>query len=265
MKNFFLFISTGLLLVACNDQTKTATAAAEATRKNTDMITQNLKGKVQSIDESSYAVDSTGKMGSQDSTTSTSEFTEPGYQSRYITKDKTGKVKEEQSIAHFENGAVREFMTKKDGKQTERWEIIIDSSGNYQEARIYDSANKLKSYYKDLSQDEYGQVTKGTEYTPEHKMKSSFENSYKSGIFTGSINRDSTGKETFRSVVQLDEKGYPVSMTSTTHMKDTTKTETKTYKYDNMDEKGNWTQRTEYNEKGKPVKIEKRTITYYKD
>ena len=265
MKKFFLFLSTGLLLVACNDQTKTATAAAEAPRKNTDMITQNLKGKVQSIEESSYAVDSTGKMGSRDSTTHTSEFTEPGYQSSYITKDQSGKIKEEQTMAHYENGAVKEFMTKKDGKQTERWEIILDSSGNYQEAKVYDSANKLRNYYKELSQDEYGQVTKGTEYTPDHKMKSMFENSYKDGIFTGSINRDSSGKETFRSVVQLDEKGFPVSMTSTSKIKDSTKTETKTYKYDNMDEKGNWTQRTEYNEKGKPVKIEKRTITYYKD
>jgi hypothetical protein len=265
MKKFFLFLSTGLLLMACNDQTKTATAAAEATRKNTDMITQNLKGKVQSINESSYAVDSMGKMGNQDSLTNTSEFTEPGYQSRYITKDNAGKIKEEQTIAQYENGAVKEFMTKKDGKQAGKWEIILDSSGNYKEARVYDSANKMTSYWTDLSQDEYGQVTKGTKYTPDHKMKSMFENSYKNGIFTGSINRDSSGKETFRSSIQLDEKGNAVSMTSTTKMKDTTKTETKTYKYDNMDEKGNWTQRTVYNEKGKPVKIEKRTYTYYKD
>jgi hypothetical protein len=42
-----------------------------------------------------------------------------------------------------------------------------------------------------------------------------------------------------------------------------TKTEKKTYKYDHYDEKGNWTQRTAYDDKGKPTKVVKRSFTYY--
>jgi len=47
--------------------------------------------------------------------------------------------------------------------------------------------------------------------------------------------------------------------------KDSTKTEVVTYKYDATDDKGNWTQRTTYNDKGKATKMVKRTITYFKD
>ena len=35
-------------------------------------------------------------------------------------------------------------------------------------------------------------------------------------------------------------------------------------RFNELSQQGNWTQRTEY-EKGKPTKIVKRTITYYKD
>ena len=44
---------------------------------------------------------------------------------------------------------------------------------------------------------------------------------------------------------------------------DTTITKNLTYRYDASDDQGNWIQRTEM-EKGKPTKVEKRTITYAK-
>ena len=60
-------------------------------------------------------------------------------------------------------------------------------------------------------------------------------------------------------------KATPSEESTTTVTKDTSKTEKFSYKYDSYDDKGNWTQRTSYNEKGKPVKVIKRTISYYKD
>jgi len=63
----------------------------------------------------------------------------------------------------------------------------------------------------------------------------------------------------------LNDKSDPIEETTTTLEKGSTKTEKLTYKYDTYDDKGNWVQRTTYNEKGKPSKIVKRTITYYKD
>ena len=45
--------------------------------------------------------------------------------------------------------------------------------------------------------------------------------------------------------------------------KGTQKTEKNTLKYEGDDEKGNWTKRTKYNDKGKAVEVVKRSITYY--
>jgi hypothetical protein len=50
-----------------------------------------------------------------------------------------------------------------------------------------------------------------------------------------------------------------------TTTKDSTTNKITKYRYDSYDDKGNWTQRTETDENGKPVKIVKRTITYYKE
>ena len=45
--------------------------------------------------------------------------------------------------------------------------------------------------------------------------------------------------------------------------KGTPKTKKNTFKYEGDDEKGNWTKRNKYNDKGKAVEVVKRTITYY--
>jgi len=47
-------------------------------------------------------------------------------------------------------------------------------------------------------------------------------------------------------------------------VKDSAKYDTTMYRYDKYDEQGNWIQRTALNASGKPTKIVKREITYYK-
>jgi len=257
----FLFVLSSVILFACNNDEK-----KNETAKNTDLHQQNLKGKVQTIEESGYAVDSTGKMGTKDSMTSFSEFDEKGYQTKTTTKDPSGKTKDETTVSHFDNGAAKNVVGTSNGKQTFKMEIEIDSAGNYSAAKAYDSTGKQTSYYKELAQDEFGNVLKGTEYNMDNKMISTFTNNYdQNGHFFGGSSKDSTGKETFHSVLKLNDKGDAIEMTTTTVTKDTTKTETVSYKYDSYDEKGNWTQRTTSDDKGKATKITKRTITYYKD
>ena len=122
-------------------------------------------------------------------------------------------------------------------------------------------------YY--ITENEFGEVLTGTEYhPPDNTLKSSFVNNYdKMYYYIGGVGKDSTGKRNFSipTNVKLNDKGDPIEQTTTTVMKDSTKTETLTYKYDSSDDKGNWTQRTEYNEKGKPSKIVKRSYTFYND
>jgi len=261
MRNLLFLLSASTLLIACNNADKKTAEAA----KNTDLIQQNLKGKVQRFEESSSTIDSAG-ASKPDSSSFINEFDEKGYQISYVTKDINGKTKEEQAIEHYEGGQVKGFVVKNaQGKQTMKWEIAIDSSGKYSGAKVYDSTGKLSSIWKELAENEYSQVIKGTEYKEDGSLKSSFVNNYENAHYTGGASKDSTGKETFRSSITLNDKGDPSEESTTTVTKDTAKTEKFTYKYDNYDDKGNWTQRTNYNEKGKPVKVIKRTITYYKD
>src|ERR1041385_6859605 len=125
MKKLFLFLSAGVLIIACNNEKK----AGEVTAKNTDLIQQNLKGKVQHFEETSSTIDSTG-ASKKDSVSNTQNFDEKGYQTTFITKNITGKIKEEQTVTHYDGGQTKDVTIKNgDGKQTMKWEITIDSSG----------------------------------------------------------------------------------------------------------------------------------------
>ncbi|MFI5134057.1 MAG: hypothetical protein ACHQEB_06960 [Chitinophagales bacterium] len=260
MKKLLLLLSAGVLLIACNNEKKTEGP------KNTDLISQNLKGKVQHTEEMEYAVDSTGKMGAMDSIINTQDFNEKGYQSGFASKNSKGETKSAGMLTQYDNGATKSVESKTKGVTSFRMEIGIDSNGKYNSAKSFDSSGKMTSYYKDLTENEYGEVLTGTEYHMDNTLKSSFVNSYdKDGHNIGGVGKDSTGKETFHSVIKLNDKGDPIEQTTTTVMKDSTKTETVTYKYDSYDDQGNWTQRTEYNDKGKATKIVKHSYTYYKD
>lgn len=261
MKKLLFLLSASAIFAACNNADKKTADAP----KNTDLIQQNLKGKVQRLEESSSTIDSAG-ASKPDSASFINEFDEKGYQTSYVQKDINGKVKETQTITHYEGGQTKEVIVKNaEGKQTMKWEISIDSSGKYSGAKVYDSTGKLSSIWKELTENEYGEVTKGNEYKEDGSLKSSFTNNYDSGHYTGGMGKDSSGKETFHSSLTLNDKGDASEESRTTVMKDSTKTEKFTYKYDSYDDKGNWTQRTTYNEKGKPVKLTKRTVSYYRD
>ena len=92
MKSLFLVLAAAVLFTACNNTSNTTTAAAAQARQNTDLIQQHLKGKVESLTETSYAADSTDKMGKMDSVIGTTTFDEKGYISKYQEKDSAGKL-----------------------------------------------------------------------------------------------------------------------------------------------------------------------------
>jgi hypothetical protein len=260
MKKFLSLLIGAAVLFACNNEEKKTADVP----KNTDLIGQNLKGRVQTFKVSSSIIDSTG-ASKPDSASYINEFDEKGYQTSYVTKDISGKIKEAQTLTHYEGGQVNEIIYKNgEGKQTSKWQITIDSSGKYNGAKIYDSAGKVSSIWKELKENEYGQVISGSEYKEDGSPKHSFANNYDKANYVGGWSKDSAGKETFRSAITLNDKGDAAEETTTT-TKDSAKTEKFTYKYDSYDDKGNWTQMTTYNEKGKPIKLTKRVFTYYKD
>ena len=246
-------------LVACNSNQKTTEA-----RKNTDLIQLNLKGKVQRLEERTVNLDSTGRMKA-DSTTNTTSFNEEGYDTNYTSKDSSGKTTFEQAISHNADGTFSEVKNTKDGKQTFRLVAEVDSTGNYSGAKTYDSTGKQDSYYTDLKSNEHGIVYAGKQHFMNGSLKATFDMKYEGPNFVGGTATDSTGKTSYHGTVVLNDKGDAIEEHSTTRDKDSTKTRNLSYKYDSYDDKGNWNQRTTYNDKGKPTTIVKRIFTYYKD
>ena len=256
-----LFFSLATALFACNSDTKKTETVAAA--KNTDLIQQNLQGKVQELMEATYIVDSTGKMKG-DSTFGITSFDEKGYQTKYINKDSSGKVTMEQTMTHNPDGSFAEVVTMKNGKQANKL-ITEIKDGKYTGGKAFDSTAEQTGYYTDLKQNEYGIVYEGKRHAMSGKVMNSFAMKYEGAHFVGGSSTDSTGKTDYTGSVKLNDKGDAMEESATTLEKGVSKTEVTTYKYEGADEKGNWLQRTTYNDKGKATKIVKRTITYYKD
>jgi hypothetical protein len=259
MKHIFLLFSTAGIIASCNNSTTIKSAEAA---KNTDVLQQNLLGKVQRIEQSTFTVDSTGKS-KQDSLVSIMDFDEKGYQPAYSTKDLSGKMHAEQTFKHDDKGTFLEMVSKKDGKPDSRLVTEIDKDGKYMGGKRYDSTGKQDGYYTDLMTNEYGAVYAGKFHKMNGDVFSSWNSSFKGPLYIGGSSSDSMGKVSYIDSVKLDEKGNPVEDALTTKRSADAKTEKTSFKYDAFDEQGNWTQRTSYNEKGKATKIEKRTITYY--
>jgi hypothetical protein len=258
MKKIIFLSAVITVSFSCNQKT-------QEYAKNTDIRVDNLNGNVQQTVSTDYKIDSSGKMGDQDSCcVVTSKYDEKGYITEYNSDDKSGKNKEAETFTHYDNGAMKDIKDSKNGNPVSSISIQTDSAGKYTKAMEYDSANHLKSYYTDITQNDYGQLTGMKKYNADSSLSSSMVSNFNNSIFTGSEWKDSVGKVIFSSTVKLDDKNNVVERSSKNVMKDSTVNKTKKYKYDSFDDKGNWTQRTESDENGKPVKITKREITYYK-
>lgn len=264
MKKFSIVLIAAFITFSCNEK-------KETTKTITDWSADNLKGEVQKVVETPYKVDSTGKIGEMDSCCiEVIEYDSAGNIAKVTAKDSKGNVTREEAFTKYPNGLFKEIVTTEKGKVTNKVSIQIDNNGKYTTAQEYDSSGKLSSFYKDIAQNDYNQLTSMKQYKRDSTLKSSFETEYDKQIFKGQINKDSSGKEISRSSAKVDEKGNQVEFSrtstmkdSTTH-KDSTTTKVTKYRYDSYDEQGNWTQRTTMDEKDKPTKIAKREITYYK-
>jgi hypothetical protein len=260
MKNVLLALASGAFLFSCNSNKEEGTAS-----KNSDWTAQHLKGKVQTMEETTYTPDSTGKIGAMDSCcVNLQEFDEKGYNNKTTSKDSKGTVKEMTTITRYDGGQVKEVVTMKDGRKESSFSVQISKEGKYIGGQAFDSTGKMTSFYTDLKEDEYGSVTGGTEHKPDSSVKSSFMSESNKGMTVNSTGKDSSGKVTFTYKAELNDKGDVAKSTTMEVGKDSTTTKVNTFTYDSFDEQGNWTQRTTYNEKGKATKVLKRAFTYYK-
>jgi hypothetical protein len=263
MKKILVGLAAGLFAVACSESINVANAP-----NNNDLINQSLKGKIQRIEDVPYQVDSvTGQATVVDSCcTAIEEYDEKGYTARYTMKDSKGITKDDYTYTRFENSMLKEQVETFEGKPRISYSIQKSKDGGYGHVQIFDSTGKPDGYFTDIKADTaLNLITGWKRFKADSNLHSIRTSVYeKKNHFIGFTETDSTEKVVKTIKAKNDENGNPIEWTTIDVTKDSTITNVVTFKYEGLDEKGNWTQRTRY-EKGKPVKVLKRTITYYKD
>src|ERR1019366_4911636 len=262
-KKISFLVVASVIVFSCNESKKEAP-------KNTDWLADNLSGKVGQITDSTFKADSTGTIGELDSCcVSSTKYDEKGYSSGYTSVNKAGTDHEEGTFTHDEMGLFTGQKFTKNGKVTSSL-TVENKDGKPSVAKSFDSTDKMDFYYTDITVNDYGRLTGYKQYKPDSTLKSSISFNNNNQFLKDQTAKDSVGKEissyaqTFDDKNNVVESTYKEIKTDSTKKDSTTTTVTK-YRYDTFDDKGNWAQRTEMNEKGKPVKIVKRTITYYKE
>lgn len=252
-----------VIVISCNESKQEAP-------KNTDWLADNLSGKVEQTTDSTFKADSTGTIGELDSCcVSSTKYDEKGYSSGYTAVDKAGTDHEEGAFTHDEKGLFTGQKFTKNGKETSSLKVE-NKDDAYSGAHSFDSANKMNFYFTDITANDYGRITGYKQYKPDSTLKSSMTFNYNNQFLKDQSAKDSVGKETSSYAQTYDDKNNVIESTykeikTDSTKKDSTITTVTKYHYDAFDDKGNWTQRTEINDKDKPVKIVKRTITYYKE
>jgi len=250
-------------VISCHESKQTVA-------KNSDWLSDNLSGKVQQLTDSTFKTDSTGKVTGLDSCcVVTSNYDMRGYYTTYVSVNKAGTDKEEGIYTHDSGGLYTGQKLLKNGRIMST-QTVENKNGVYSGAQDFDSTNKMVAYYTDITTNDYARVTGFKQFKPDSTLKSTMKFHYDDQFFKDQSFMDSSGKEISTYAVTLDDKNNVVESTSkeikkVAAKKDSTVTTVTRYRYDAYDSTGNWTQRTEMNEKGKPVNIVKRTIIYYID
>lgn len=262
MKKISIIVAGLFLLAACNDAKD-----KEAEKKVTysDLVSQSLKGDISSVEETPYKTDSTGKIGEMDSCCiSVSEYDENGNNTKSVSRDSKGTITSESVITRHPNGLFKSVSNTAKGKSTGGFDTKVDDKGNYIWAGEIDSNGKGGVYYIDITQNEVGEVTGWKQYDKDSVLRQTGEATYDKHLFMTNTTKDSVGKVKNTGSAKYNDKGEQTEFSNSTVTKDSTTTKVTKYTYDAHDDMGNWTQRTQWDDKGKAVKIVKRTYTYRK-
>lgn len=263
MKRIVMISAALFFLAACNNADD---KSADKKVKYSDLANDNLKGDIETIEDTPYKADSTGKAGDMDSCCiEVTQFDENGNAVKFTTKDSKGTITKESVFTRHENGLWTGATDTKDGKPAGGMKVTVDDKGMYTLAQTIDSAGNPDVYYTNITQNEFGQVTGWKQYSKDSVFKGEGSSTYDKNLFTGFTGKDSVGKVNSTGTVKYNEKGEQIESTNTDITKDSTTTKVTKYTYESHDENGNWTQRTEWDDKGKAKKITKRTYTYRKE
>ena len=226
-----------------------------------DLLGENIKGKVQKIETDTYLVDSaTGATGKLESK-SIEIYNDSGFTTSYnyyLAKDSSNTL---YVYVHNTNGFATKVTTTKNGKPLSIMDLVVDSVGKYSLVTTFDSTGKKDMYYDSLKANELYQVVSGKGHHPDGSLKTTFINHYDSVYYMGGESKDSVGKLTFSSSLKRDDRRNVTHMEETNVTKDSTTHAITDYMYAKWDSQGNPTEIT-IHEKNKKKKIIKCMITY---
>lgn len=260
MRKSAIFFIAVLFIMACNDETKT-----EKPSLISDIATEGLKGNIESYTETPFKADSAGKPGEMDSCcTGLASVDEKGNYISWTDKDSKGVLQTEATYARYEDGLFKGMKESKEGKVFSSMETQVNDKGAYTIVQEFDSAGKMVHYYTDVTMNEYGLVTGWKQFDKDSVFRQTGASTFDKNLQTGSIVKDSVGKVKIEYSYKYNDKGEQTEVSKTNITKDSTTTTITKYTYESHDEMGNWTQRTEWDDKGKAVKVLKRSYTYRK-
>ncbi len=255
-------------MASCN----TKPAASTETTYPSDLASDNTMGPVTQIETDSYLLDSTGKRGAAVDEKYIVKYDSSGFITSVSTANGKDSVKTVETYTHNVKGLLTaQVITDANNKKKSSLTVEYDSTSQPTIAKSFDSTGKMDMYFTGIGLSKYGKITGGKAYHPDSTIKFSFANDYDSTHYIGGSSKDSVGKETYSSKVELDSLGNPEKMEETSvsldsaTKKDVTKKTTTTYTYGAVDSHGNWTEQTEHitgDDKTKVPHFYKRTITY---
>ncbi|HLG41326.1 MAG TPA: hypothetical protein VI461_16725 [Chitinophagaceae bacterium] len=259
MKRIIIIMAGLFIFEACNNA-KNKAAIKPVTYR--DLTIENLKGDIQTIEETPYKVDSTGKMGDMDSCCiSVSAYDTNGNKIKRVFKDYKETLKREIVYTRHENGFWKSITEIKDGKARLVFDSQLDKEGKWIGEGEYDSAGKFKGY-DIITANEYGQVLTWKGYDKDSILKGQGEIKYDRNLLVERTDKDSAGKIKRTMSARYNDRSEQTEVIKTIVVKDSPTTEVIKFTYGAHDDMGNWTQRTEWNDKGKVTKIIKRVYTY---
>src|SRR5258706_7916789 len=128
MRKFTIVACIAVTAFACNQPS----ASEDKTHKPVpDLISENVKGKVQQIVTETYLIDSvTGKMGKLESK-GTETFDDNGYTNSYSNYTANDSATMLTKLDHDASGFTTGVTTTKNDKPVSSMKIMVDSMGKY--------------------------------------------------------------------------------------------------------------------------------------
>jgi hypothetical protein len=226
----------------------------------TDLEQANIKGHVIKLITETYKIDSLGDIGKLE-TRVIEIFNHLGYTVTDTAKDFIENNEVVNFLKYNQNGSLSALSTFENGKKQSKMLLKYDGD-QCKVIQLYDSNDKLESYYDNILQNKYGLLLKLNSYDASGRFITSFTNEYDSIYQIRATAKDSSGTPTSDVKIALNNKKYQENMLEISYVKGAVAQKYFSYKYQVSDRAGNWVQQSVFDDNGKAIKIVRRFFTY---